>query len=270
MESFSETRIDVNEEKPWYSIKTIYDASGQILQRTKLFDDNKSRIETYQDGVLRKVVITDPEPAPNFTPVGTPPRPTGGDNYPWKSKAFYYDEAGDLIGKIVRTDEDLVKTKVYEDGSLTEKHLYDDSRSDNAPGDVPSFGSPPPQGSLFPWSAKKVTYDNEGNVVERLTEYDDGDVDVIVFSEGVRTEKRKIDYADDDPWLIRQTYYDADGDTVYFAEYPDGSTPPAELLVEYEAPPPFESAPDFPPSAGPSPGTENQLDSPDDAPDFML
>ncbi|MEM7061270.1 MAG: hypothetical protein AAF557_27140 [Pseudomonadota bacterium] len=195
-----------------------------------------------------------------------PTRPVFGDDFlgrsdflafdtpglhPWSARVSSYDETGLLESRFTLTDENIEIREVYDDAGILRQFL----ESDLHPIDLPApacatFGVQclPADGTTHgakEWRNRLIEQDANGDLALIITEFDDLDIDALIFIGSVQYQRQEFDGNDSEDWLYRFTDYGPDGATV--TTYDVGDVFPEELLFD----PP--SVVDVPPSDPPNP-----------------
>lgn len=169
--------------KNWDRIETYYDDNGQKIASITTYDDGRVRQDTFENGVRSTSEIQD-------SPYD------GQSKYSWTAINMYYDENGKLAQKIT----------VFDDGRVREDDFADGVRTSSKITDMALFGD-----GNYEWDTLQFTYDENGDLSNRATIYDDGDVMLQDYEAGQIAKTFLYDGDGDEEWLGHVTTYDQDG-----------------------------------------------------------
>jgi len=177
------TDVDGNDDKPWTSVTTSYDAAtGARIATEKVLDNGRIDAQTFDasTGVRTSRTITD-----------------GGDDHQWHTQALTYD----------------VSTR-----RLTEREtVYDDGRSDTITyqnGRKASQLLTDGDNDTFDWVTRETTYDANGRLALAEEVRDNGDLVVETYAGGRLTAQTTYDNSGNESWHVEQITYDTAGDIV--------------------------------------------------------
>ena len=135
---------DLQDVKSWESILREYDENGVLQRRVTEYDDGGEKLETWENGIRVDIVQED-----------------HGNTASWDLITILYDDDGNKQSRVVEYDSGVVKTELWDtDGdqiSITEEDFSAD-------------------GSAESWIDVAVMYDDDGNFVSRVINYDNGDI----------------------------------------------------------------------------------------------
>ncbi|WP_299748580.1 hypothetical protein [uncultured Tateyamaria sp.] len=175
--------IDGNDDKPWASLTTSYDAAtGARIGSEKVLDNGRIETLTFDadTGTRTSRTITD-----------------GGDDNPWQSKSLTYDaDTGRLTTREIVYDDGRSDTITYQNGRKTSQVLTD---GDN---------------DTFDWVTRETTYDANGRIALTEEVRDDGDLIVESYAGGRLTEQTTYDNSGDEAWHVEEIAFNAAGDVV--------------------------------------------------------
>ncbi|WP_299546149.1 hypothetical protein [uncultured Tateyamaria sp.] len=175
--------IDGNDDKPWASVTTSYDAAnGARIGSEKVLDNGRIETLTFDadTGARTSRTITD-----------------GGDDNPWHSKALTYDaDTGRLTAREIVYDDGRSDTITYQNGRKASQVLTDDDAD------------------TFDWVTFETTYDANGRIALTQETRDDGDLIVSSHVGGQLTGQTTYDNSGDEAWHVRDISFDAAGDVV--------------------------------------------------------
>ncbi|GGX47094.1 hypothetical protein GCM10007385_13560 [Tateyamaria omphalii] len=177
------TDIDGNDDKPWTSITTSYDAAtGARIGSEKVLDNGRIETLTFDadTGVRTSRTLTD-----------------GGNDNPWQSKSLTYDaNTGQLTERETVFDDGRTDTITYQNGKKASQVLTD---GDN---------------DTFDWVTRETTYDANGRLALAQEVRDDGDLVVETYAGGRLTGQTTFDNSGNEAWHVEEVTFNTAGDVV--------------------------------------------------------
>lgn len=182
--------FDGDDDKPWESITTTYNSTGQVRIGTEKVLDN-GRVETLtfdeDTGVRTSRMIVD-----------------GNDDKSWYSKMMIYDaDTGRLTSREIVDDDGSRDLITYQNGRKASQILTD--------GDSDTFD----------WVAIETIYDVNGRIALTEELRDDGDLVLSSYASGRLTSQTTYDNSGNEAWHVEEVTFNAAGDaieTVYYDE----------------------------------------------------
>ena len=149
------------------------------------YDDGTTRtIEyTYVDGARATAMLTDGSGSQSRAP--------------WQSLLRTFDADGRTVHEELVFDDGSTRQReyTYSDGVLSTKIVTD--------------GTGPSNGAR--WSTVSYSYDAEGVVTQKVTDWDDGDRTTVAFESGLRVSSTFENLNNDQPFEVRIVSYAPDG-----------------------------------------------------------
>jgi hypothetical protein len=190
------TIFDTADEFIWESITRTYDANGIITNKETTYDNETFIGVNYTDG--KKTNVTQLDLSEN------------GSARNWQEITTNYDLQGLITDKVVRYDNDTVRSETYEAGQKTSLTLLDES------GD----------GSAKNWQSITTNFDENGLTADRVINYDNDTLHFENYSNGVKQTVTMIDNSElgnAKNWSEINTTYNEDGSIQHrVTQYDDG------------------------------------------------
>lgn len=107
--------------KPWTSIRTEFDQSGQISSRFFVFDDGRQRLDAFVDGTIRQRTETDSHeaagqaPSLNGSSSEVPTYPVPGGSKPWDVITTDFNSDGHITFRQIQYDNGVIQTDLHEE-----------------------------------------------------------------------------------------------------------------------------------------------------------
>ena len=166
-------------ENAWHERWWNYDTTtGELTEHGILYDNGTQRTQRYTDGILTEIVQSDTRPAWAHDPgVWT-------GIHDWESISTLFDpDTGAVTERSVVYDSGIIRTDTYSNGTLSSTVQLDNPMS--------------PEISIYDWYSVGFVYDANGQIAQRITEYDNGDAKTEEYVNGTRTVLHRIDGAFD-------------------------------------------------------------------------
>ncbi len=135
---------DPDDWMPWQSIVETYDAAGMLTTRTTVYDDGREQDAQYDAGVIESVDLADLS-----------------DEFVWTTQTATYD-AGEVTSQQTVFDDGITATSDFVDGVI--RTLLEEDTGD-----------------IVDWLTRTTTYDEAGVATQRVTEFDDGSTDTLIY-----------------------------------------------------------------------------------------
>ncbi len=180
---------DLADEFVWNRIETTTDDNGLIQNKWTEYDNGTTRLEDYENGVLRFLQLAD------FGPT---------DARTWESIETYYDINGTIEARFQVNDNGVEILTQYENGVRRYIQKVDQGQEGN------------PSGVKY-WKSIEVYYDVNGQLETRFQVNDDGVEVLTQYENGVRRSVQQVDLdefggpSDAETWERIDTYYDTNG-----------------------------------------------------------
>lgn len=175
--------------KPWDEMIFSYDENGNIISRETKFDDGRSVTEEFELGVR--------ETLQDFA-----------QKKPWETIDTSYDENGNKSERKIVYDNGIVKQELFEDGKRVQVIMRDNP-------DVDGDG-------VKNWSSIDTSYDQNGKMIKRVTDFDNGINRLEIFEDGQRVSTVHQDLDNVKNWHKIETLYDAGKITQKRVDYDNG------------------------------------------------
>lgn len=179
-DSYTDTQLDTDGNKPWDSVERTYDtATGDLLQELTTFDNGATHTKVYQDGQMVSQSETD----------------STANDKSWSSRTTTWDSEGTKLDRTTLTDDGLRIIEGYdaETGSRTSRSEFDDADAHN-------------------WASSVTTWDETGKIkqTEALV-MDDGLTITSTYGPDGRLIVSRLteDTGDTKGWVTRLEDYDA-------------------------------------------------------------
>lgn len=176
----------------WQSLERTFNADGTVGNVDLTYDDGTTRtIEyTYVDGARATAMFTDGSGSQSRAPS--------------QSLLRTFDADGRTVHEELVFDDGSTRLReyTYSDGALSTKIVTDGTGASNG----------------ARWSTVSYSYDAEGVITQKVTDWDDGDRTTVAFENGLRVSSTFEDLNDDQPFEVRIVSYAPDGavtDTEY-------------------------------------------------------
>lgn len=176
MAIYQTTEFDTENQYDWTRIQYTIEDDIVIATRT-LFDAGYEVFGTYEDGVLREEFY-----------VGTL------ENLGYDNRRIEYDADGVMTERGTVYPDSLRVTENFQDGVPTQTLIRDGFFGDGAK----------------PWSQIVLNYDADGNIIGRVTTYDNAPQTAEAFAPG--HFKTVQDFLQTKSWDMIDTFFDANGD----------------------------------------------------------
>ncbi|MFQ1702444.1 hypothetical protein ACJ5NV_17805 [Loktanella agnita] len=162
-----------------------YSYSGGILTGHKIIYDNYIVEQGYYSaygfpGLLQSTIKTD-----GFDPTLGEAPPEDGGSMAWTRLITDYHPDGEIFGKTYEFDDGVVRFETYQQGSLWRVYIGD--------GFMPISENVPADSGVKPWETITESYEVSGLISFRETTYDNGDVKLDRFENGVLFSSLKAD-----------------------------------------------------------------------------
>ncbi|MEL6617774.1 MAG: hypothetical protein AAFP16_02785 [Pseudomonadota bacterium] len=180
---------DLADEFNWNRIETSSDDNGLPIYRFTEYDDGTTRLQDYENGVLRFVEQADMGPS---------------NARPWERIETYYDMTGQIEARFQVNDNGIEVLTQFENGVRRFFQQVDLTETGGS-SDVKS------------WESIEIYYDINGQVEARFQHNDDGVEILTQFENGVRRSVEQLDLTDTGgpsdarSWERVETYYDTGG-----------------------------------------------------------
>ena len=182
--TLAETRqLDPLGTQSWDNIITQYDPfSGAMAVRITAYDDGVTRQELFSAGQRDRIVEEDIDDG-------------SGGARSWTRIDTYYGASGQLAARITRYDNGTLREEIYSDGvrdRIVQTDLDDGS------------------GGAFDWTRIETYFETSGDMVARVTNYDDGTLREEFYQNGVISEITRLDQSADGSaasWQGIQTFF---------------------------------------------------------------
>jgi hypothetical protein len=218
--------LDVGNFFDWADVTNIFDESGRVRKETTL-DNGLLRVDTFQDGVRLRAYQSDPDDI---------------DLVDWTTRGVTYDFAGTPLSRLTRYDDGTERLESFQDGvraevvqadlvlnaqiwtqiaasfdsigRLTGRELTYDSgllREDSFSAGVRQKTNLEDAEDAFDWKTIQYLYDRDGVIQSKQEVGDNGDLTLILFANGQRTERAILNADGTAEWGVQITTYDATG-----------------------------------------------------------
>jgi len=176
--------------KSWDEINSYYDASGVLVGRLTQYDNGVFKEESFENGVR------------SHTRQFDNPLDLGGTGVKaWDTIDQYYDESGQIVARIINYDDGRVRQDTYENGVRSATEIQDNAYTGGT--------------GNYAWTAINLSYDENGDVAQKITVYDDGRIRQDDYVDGVKAstviEDRFIHNGGNYGWDVLQFSYNVDG-----------------------------------------------------------
>lgn len=165
----------------WATLESDYDTAGTLQSRTTTYDNGIVREESFTDG--NRTTVTQNDDAENAKS--------------WTEITTQYATSGEIKERATIYDNGMERVDYYESGSLSVV-LKVDSATDTS-------------NSAFDWSNIIQFHDQQGALVSRGIEFDDGTFRTEDFDAGTRTRILENDYGDLHTWSEIERLFDENG-----------------------------------------------------------
>jgi len=171
----------------WDTTTTYFDQGGDIVARVTDFDNGNTREELFNNGVRERTTDIDVDDGQ-------------GGNANWASVDTYFDQGGGLVARVTHYDTGATREELFSNGfrERTTEMDVDDG-----------------QGGVHNWQDLTTYYNEGGELVARVTNYDDGGLREELFSNGLRDRTIQTDSIEGGTgsyaWSQISTYYDQGG-----------------------------------------------------------
>ena len=153
--------FDENDARNWDNRTTSYDENGQVTQKFTEFDSGVIRVEDFLDGARTQTFQYDN------------PNSAGDGVMAWEHIESYFDQNGVLSERATFNDNGVLRVDSFTDGVRSQIFQYDNP---NEAGD-----------GVKSWDRIEAYYDQNGNLTENATFYDNGIFRLTTYVEGQRT-----------------------------------------------------------------------------------
>ncbi len=238
----STTIYDTENQFNWQAKTTFTDDYGQVVSSDILYDSGLITARYYSEGVLDRTELVDDQ--------------VDGGLFNWTSKTNYYSPNGDVTVRETFLDNGVIKVEDFAEGARTQTFQYDnpnsagdgvmswehietyydqngvlseratfndngvlrvDSFTDGVRSQIFQYDNPNEAGDgVKSWDRIEAYYDQNGNLTENATFYDNGIFRLTTYVEGQRAsviEEDNPNAAGDGvkSWDRIETYFDQNG-----------------------------------------------------------
>lgn len=197
-ELYQHFSTDEGNARVWSSIERHFDEAGSLIGRQTNFDNGVVKGEMFEDGLRVYTLQRDDSEQ--------------GAAKTWEQIDTYYDDNGELAGRITAYDNGVQREEQFDAGqrvTMTETDASFDGEAKN-------------------WERVDTYYDEDGAPAGKYIVYDNGTVSETSYVEGVRSQMVQSDNSEGGEaaaWSQIETYYDETGAKAErFTVYDDGTT----------------------------------------------
>ena len=158
----------------WDTIVSDYNEFGVRTAKTTTYDDGSSRVETFANGVRIAEVRHD-----------------NGEEV-WDEIETTYSIFGDLEARTITFDSGVERSEGYFNDALVHVLMTDVQ-------------------DTMDWQTIDRSYDDAGFVDRSETLFDNGDITIFFYEDGLRDIRIELDVDDSEDWMYRVTHYDESG-----------------------------------------------------------
>lgn len=185
---------------PWSRIETYFYQDGTIAGRETTYDDERVKVEQFQDGVRSLISETDAGFGAD-----------GSGAYDWYQIDTYYNTDGSRAARVTEYDNGITREELFDGGQRSQTTQTDNSLD----------------GTAAKWQRIDTYYEPTGQVLAKVTQFDNGIEKEELWQSGMRAQTSFRDDLGATPegvanWTTRDIYYDNGEKIAIVTTFDDG------------------------------------------------